>query len=418
MLPAKPKLTTSVCGLPVERSPRENQGSVCHSGGVIDLRHRFPGITEGVHQQWARFDGPAGTQVVDSAIEATGAWQRSGNNANSHGAFAAASACDALVDQARDTLGRLLHADPYGFVFGPSTTANVFSLTRAIGRDLRPGDEIICTRLDHDSNVSPWLLVAEDTGATVHLAEFDTASGRLPVESIATLLNERTRWVAVTGASNAIGTMPDITAIATAAHAAGAKVVVDGVHLTPHAPVGLGAIGCDVYSTSAYKWYGPHAGITWIEPGLLDSLQAYKVRPAPTTGAGRFMLGTPASENSAAVVAAAEFLMSVGLDTIRSHERALFSRLLDGITADERVTLYGPPDLDDRAPTLAFNVAGHSAEQVARALAAEQIAVWDGNYYALEAMASFGVEGAVRAGIALYLNNDDVDRLVDAVHRL
>ena len=163
-------------------------------------------------------------------------------------------------------MGRLLHADPYGFVFGPSTTANVFSLTRAIGRDLGPGDEIICTRLDHDSNVAPWLLIGEDTGATVHLRRVRRATGRLPVESITALLSERTRWVAVTGASNAIGTMPDITAITAAAHDAGAKVVVDGVHLTPHTGIDLGAIGCDVYSTSSYKWYGPHAGITWIEP--------------------------------------------------------------------------------------------------------------------------------------------------------
>lgn len=385
---------------------------------MLDLRHRFPGITEGVHQGWARFDGPAGTQVVDSAIEATGTWQRSGNNANSHGAFAAAQACDDLVDRLRDTMARLLHADPYGFVFGPSTTSNIFSITRAIGHDLQPGDEIICTRLDHDSNVSPWLLIGEDTGATVHLAPFDAETGRLPVESITALLNERTRWVAVTGASNAIGTMPDITAITAAAHAAGAKVVVDGVHLTPHIAVDLGAIGCDVYSTSSYKWYGPHAGITWVEPELLDRLHAYKVRPAPTTGAGRFMLGTPAYENLAAIDAAAEFLMGVGLDAINEYESALFSRLLDGLMADDRVTIYGPHDPVDRAPTLAFNVAGHTAAEVAQVLAGEQIAVWDGNYYALEAMASFGIDAAVRAGIAVYLGTADIDRLVGAVHAI
>jgi cysteine desulfurase family protein (TIGR01976 family) len=385
---------------------------------MLDLRHRFPGITEGVHQGWARFDGPAGTQVVDSAIEATGAWQRSGNNANSHGAFAAAQACDDLVDRLRDCMSRLLHADPYGFVFGPSTTSNIFSITRAIGHDLRPGDEIICTRLDHDSNVSPWLLIGEDTGATVHLAPFDAETGRLPVESITALLNEHTRWVAVTGASNAIGTMPDITAITTAAHAVGAKVVVDGVHLTPHTTVDIAAIGCDVYSTSSYKWYGPHAGITWVDAELLDRLHAYKVRPAPTTGAGRFMLGTPAYENLAAIEAAAEFLMSVGPDSIQAYERGLFSRLLDGLMADDRVTIYGPKDLEHRAPTLAFNVAGHTAADVATALAASQIAVWDGNYYALEAMASFGIDAAVRAGIAVYLGTDDIDRLVVAVHAL
>jgi cysteine desulfurase family protein (TIGR01976 family) len=391
---------------------------LCHSVGVLDLRRRFPAVTEGNYQGWARFDGPAGTQVVDSAIEATAAWQRSGNNANSHGQFAAAAACDALVADVQGTLGRLLGADPDGFVFGPSTTANVFSLSRAIGRDLTAADEIICTRLDHDSNVSPWLQVAEDTGANVRLVEFDVASGRLPVEAIADALTDRTRWVAVTGASNAIGTMPDIAAITTAAHAAGAGVVIDGVHLTPHAPVDIAAIGCDVYSTSSYKWYGPHAGITWIEPGVLDRLRAYKVRPAPDAGPGKFMLGTPSYESIAAIGAAAEFLMSVGMEAIAAHERELFAPLLDALLADERVTVYGPRELDRRAPTVAFNVAGHSAAEVARSLAAEHIAVWDGNYYALEAMASFGVEGAVRAGIAVYVSPADVDRLVEAVQRL
>ncbi|MDW3213218.1 MAG: cysteine desulfurase-like protein [Ilumatobacteraceae bacterium] len=385
---------------------------------MLDLRHRFPAVTEGTHAAWARFDGPAGTQVVDSAIQATTAWQRSGNNANSHGAFAAAQACDDLAEQVRGTMGELLHADPYGFIIGPSTTSNIFSLTRAIARGLGPGDEIICTQLDHDSNVSPWLLIAADTGATIQFAEFDPGSGRLPVKSVTELLNDRTRWVAVTGASNAIGTMPDVTAITAAAHEAGAQVVVDGVHLTPHAPVDLAAIGCDIYSTSSYKWYGPHAGITWVRPELLDELPAYKVRPAPDTGAERFQLGTPAYENLAAIDAAARFLIDTGMAAIQAHERGVFQRLLDGLAADERVTIYGPHDLVDRAPTLAFNVAGFTAEAVATALAAEQIAVWDGNYYALEAMDRLGIDGAVRAGIALYVTDDDVDRLVDAVGRL
>jgi cysteine desulfurase family protein (TIGR01976 family) len=385
---------------------------------MLDLRHRFPAITEGAHQGWARFDGPAGTQVVDSAIEATSAWQRSGNNANSHGSFAAAEACDALFEQVQGTIGRLLNVDPGGVMFGPSTTANVFSITRAIGRDLRPGDEIICTQLDHDSNVSPWLLVAEDTGAVVRFARFDPSTGRLPTDAVSDLLSDRTRWVAVTGASNAIGTMPDITTITAAAHDAGAKVMVDGVHLTPHAPVDVTSIGCDVYSTSSYKWYGPHASATWIEPGLLDRLHAYKVRPAPDTGPGRFMLGTPSYESFAAIDAAARFLLDTGVDVIQAHERELFTHLLDGLLTDDRVTVYGPHDLIDRAPTLAFNLDGFDAAEVARHLAAERIAVWDGHYYALEAMAALGIEGAVRAGIAVYLTIDDIERLLDAVDRL
>ena len=386
---------------------------------MVEMRHRFPGITEGVHRQWARFDGPAGTQVVDSAINATSAWQRSGNNANSHGSFAAADACDALVADTQQIVGQLLHADPAGIMFGPSTTANVFSITRAIGRDLGPGDEIVCTRLDHDSNVSPWLLVAEDNGATVRFAEFDATTGRLHTSAVEAQLTDRTKWVAVTGASNAIGTMPDIATISAAAHATGARVVVDGVHLTPHAPVDIAAIDCDIYSTSSYKWYGPHAGITWIRPELLDRLDAYTVRPAPTAGPGKFMLGTPAYENITSIGAAAAFLMEVGMDKVRAYERAVFSRLLDGLLADDRITVLGPLDLEDRAPTLAFNVSGLASAEVARRLAGEQVAVWDGNYYAVELMQAFGLpDGAVRAGIALYVTDDDVDRLLDAVRRL
>jgi cysteine desulfurase family protein (TIGR01976 family) len=370
---------------------------------------------------WARFDGPAGTQVVDCAIDASAEWQRSGNNANSHGAFAAADACDALVEHTQATMGELLRADPGGFVFGPSTTNNVFSITRAIGRELRAGDEIVCTRLDHDSNVSPWLLIAADTGSIVRMAEFDTATGRLETSAVTALLNARTRWVAVSGASNAIGTMPDITAITAAAHQVGAKVVVDGVHLTPHAPVDVGAVGCDVFSTSSYKWYGPHAGITWIEPGLLDRLPVYKVRPSPATGPGRLQLGTPAYESLAGIAAAARFLIDEGMDALGMHERALFTRLLDGLLSMPNVRVLGPHDTADRAPTLAFLVDGHSPNEVARALAAREIAVWDGNYYAVEVMDSYGLDveaGAVRAGIAAYTDETDVDRLLDAVDAL
>jgi cysteine desulfurase family protein (TIGR01976 family) len=384
---------------------------------VLDVRGRFPGLANG----WARFDGPAGTQVVDVAIDAAADWQRSGNNANSHGAFAAAQACDALVAGAQRTLSALLGADADGFVFGPSTTANVYSITRAIGRELEPGDEIVCTRLDHDSNVSPWLQVAEDTGAMVHLAPFDTSTGRLEVDEVTDRLGPRTRWVAVTGASNAIGTQPDITAITKAAHSIGARVVVDGVHLTPHAAVDVTGIGCDVYSTSSYKWYGPHAGITWVEPELLERLRAYKVRPAPRHGPGKLMLGTPSYEAIAGIDAAARFLLDVGVPAIVRHEGTLFARLLDGLLAMPNVRVLGPRDRADRAPTLAFLVEGYTPNEVARRLAAEHVAVWDGNYYAVEVMASYGLDvdtGAVRAGIAAYHDDSDIDRILDAVARL
>jgi cysteine desulfurase family protein (TIGR01976 family) len=388
---------------------------------MLDLRNRFPGVSEGSYQGWARFDGPAGTQVVDAAVEATGSWQRSGHNANSHGAFAASEACDALVEGVQHTMGRLLNTDPAGFMFGPSTTANVFSITRAIGRDLSPGDEIVCTRLDHDSNVAPWLEMAGDVGAIVRMAPFEVETGRLPVESITDLLYERTRWVAVTGASNAIGTRPDVAAISAAAHAAGAKVLVDGVHLTPHAWVDVSALGADAYVTSAYKWYGPHGSALWLTDEVRDDLVPYKVRPAPDEGPERWQLGTPAYENLAGIEATARFLVAEGMHAVVARERVVFGRLLDGLLAMPHVSVWGPHDLADRAPTLAFTVAGHHPDDVARSLAAEQVAVWSGHYYAVEVMASLGLDatgGAVRAGISCYTTDDDVDRLVAAVARL
>jgi len=382
--------------------------------GLHDIRARFPAVDG----HWARFDGPAGTQVVDAAIEAAADWQRSGNNANSHGSFAAAEACDALVEATSATMGRLLGADPGGMVFGPSTTANMMALTRAIGRELGPGDEVVCTTLDHDSNVSPWLLLAEDTGCTVHMAEFDPSTGRLSVDAVLDLVGPDTQWVAVTGSSNAVGTIPDVAAIVAGAHATGARVVVDGVHLTPHRAVDVSELGCDVYTTSSYKWYGPHAGIMWVEPGLLDDLDAYNVRPAPDRGPGRLQYGTPSWEGLAGIDAAAGFLLDVGLDRIAASEAVRFDRLLGGLHDLAGVRVVGPQDAANRAPTLMFEVAGVAPLTVADALAERRVAVWDGHNYAVEAMGPLGLDaeaGAVRAGVSVYTTDEDVDRLLAAV---
>ena len=380
-------------------------------------RSRFPGLAG----HWARFDGPAGTQMVDVAIDAIGDFCRSGSNANAHGLFDAAVEVDLVVERGRAAVGALLGADPGGIVFGPSSTNLLFGLTRAISRSLRPGDEVVCTQLDHDANVTPWRLAARDAGATAVMAKVDAAAGTLPVEAVTTQLTGRTRWVAVTGASNAIGTIPDVAAIAAAAHDLGARVVVDAVHLAPHRAIDVGALGCDVLATSPYKWYGPHAGVLWVEPGLLEELDAYRVRPAPSTGPGKLETGTPSFEAIAAIDAAARFLRETGLDAVRAAEEALFAPLLDGLLAMAGVEVYGRPDLEGRTPTVAFNVVWHHPDDVARALAGDRIAVWSGNYYAVEIMAALGLEsrgGAVRAGVCSYNTADDVDRLLAAVERL
>lgn len=381
------------------------------------IRDRFPAIDG----SWARFDGPAGTQVVEAAIEAAAHWQRSGNNANSHGAFAAAEACDALVDRTSAVMGRLLGASPSGMVFGPSTTANMMALTRAIGRQLNPGDEVICTTLDHDSNVAPWLLLSQDVGVIVRMAQFDPVAGRLTVDSVTDLLGPATRWVAVTGSSNAVGVIPDVAAITTAAHGVGANVLVDGVHLTPHRAVDVSAIDCDVFTTSSYKWYGPHAGIMWVEPDLLDELDVYKVRPAPDKGPGRLQYGTPSWEGLAGIEAAAAFLLEVGLEHIEASEAQRFGRMLDGLHGLAGVRVVGPQDGAERAPTLMFEVEGHQPGEVASLLAKRRVAVWDGHNYAIEAMVPLGLDaevGAVRAGISIYTTDEDVDRLLSAVAEL
>ncbi|NBO32832.1 MAG: aminotransferase class V-fold PLP-dependent enzyme, partial [Actinobacteria bacterium] len=229
---------------------------------------RFPGA----NGEWARFDGPAGTQMVDVAIRAASEWSAGGNNANTHGAFAQAHATDALLERARVVVGQLLDADPRGVCFGANMTTMTFALTRAIARTLQPGDRVVGTQLDHDANVSPWRIACEESGAEHVLAPFSIPDGRLDMKALTDLITPNTKWVAVTGASNLIGTMPDLRAVIALARHVGARVFVDAVHLVPHMPVSVRQLGCDVLATSPYKWYGPHAGVMCIEPNLLNAL--------------------------------------------------------------------------------------------------------------------------------------------------
>jgi cysteine desulfurase family protein (TIGR01976 family) len=380
------------------------------------MRDRFPGIGA----EWARFDGPAGTQMVDSAIDAMADFLRSGDNANGHGLFPASTASTGVVADARHCVGRLLGADPDGVVFGANMTTLNFALTRALARDWNPGDEIVGTRLDHDANVTPWRLAADDRGAVVRLAEFDVTTGRLDPEAVGSLVGPRTRWVAITGASNALGTMPDLAPVITAAHAAGARVLVDGVHLVPHGAVDVTALGCDAFLTSPYKWYGPHAGILWLAPDLRDALAPFKVRPAPDTAPERWETGTASFEAIAAIRAAGAFLLETGLDAIGAHESEVFRPLLEGLLDMDHVTVHGPHDRAARTPTVCFSVADRHPDAVAAALAADRVAVWSGNYYAVETMAALGLTegGAIRAGVSCYTDAADVDRLLSAVAAL
>jgi cysteine desulfurase family protein (TIGR01976 family) len=377
-------------------------------------RHRFPGLADG----WARFDAPAGAQPVDAAIEAMAAFMRSGAVANAHGAFEAAERTDALTDEARAVAGGFLGGDPRGVVFGPSMTTITLSFSAAVGRSLSPGDEIVCTRIDHDGNVRPWVIAAERAGATVRFAEPDPDTLELPASAVEAVLSERTRWVAVTAASNAVGSVPELDGIVSAAHAAGSRVYVDAVHAAPHRKLDVGALDCEALVCSAYKWFGPHQSILWARPEILEELRPDKLRPSPDTVPDRWETGTPAFEGLAGVIAAAQYLHDVGFDAIRAHEEALFARMLEGLRSIGGVKVYGAAA--DRVPTLMFTVPGKASHEVASELSTEQVAVWDGNYYAWELFNLLGLEpeGAVRAGVVHYNDDEDVDRLLSAVERV
>jgi cysteine desulfurase family protein (TIGR01976 family) len=359
--------------------------------------------------------------MVDSAITAVSDWMASGNTAANGGPFAAAEECQRLMDRTRDAVGQFLGADPNGISFGPNMTSLTFAVSRAIGDTLRPGDRIVGTRLDHDANITPWRRAADAAGAQHVLAPFDPATGQLPAESVIELIDEHTRWVTVPGASNLLGSIPNLAPIVEAAHAVGAYVYVDAVHLAPHRKIDIAALGCDALVTSPYKWYGPHSGLLWMRPELLESLPVFKVRPATNTGPGRLETGMPNFEGIAGIEAAARFLIEEDMDQLAAAEAEVFSHLLEGLQSINGVKVWGSQTLDHRVPTAAFTIDGVHPADASKALAAEKIAVWDGHNYAVEVVDQLGLAdsgGVVRAGVSRYVEQPDVDRLLGAVREL
>ncbi len=380
-------------------------------------RSRFPGA-EG---PWARFDGPAGTLMVDVAVDAMTEYLRSGHVANLGGRFEASCVSDQLVGEARRTVAELLGADPDGVVFGANATSLILALVRWIEPTLRPGDAVLCSQLDHDANVAPWLHAAGRSGADVRMLPVNTGNGRLRDDLLDELCDSRVRWVAITGASNAIGTIPDLATIVSAAHRQGARVVVDAVHLVPHAPVDIARLRCDALVTSPYKWYGPHCGVLWLAPELRAEIQPVNVRTAPADPPRRFETGTLPIEALVGVTAAALYLSGTRTEQGAASEHEVFAPLLEGLLEMPHVSVVGPPELHARTPTVAFTVEGHTPDDVASALAAQEIAIWSGHHYAMELMKAFGLwekGGVARAGVVRYTTEDDVTRLLDAVRAL
>jgi cysteine desulfurase family protein (TIGR01976 family) len=391
---------------------------------VERVRGSFPALREGA----AHFDGPGGSQVprqVGHAIAGT----ITAAIANRGTVTAAEQRADAVVNEARQAVADLVGGNPAGVVFGRSMTQLTYDISRALAKQWSAGDEVVVTRLDHDANIRPWVRAAEVAGATVRWAPFDPDTGELAVSAITDLLSERTRVVAVTGASNILGTRPDVRAIADAAHAHGTLVYVDGVHLTPHAPVDMAALGADFFVCSPYKFLGPHLGTLAADPALLEKLEPDKLLPATNDVPDRFELGTLPYELLAGTTAAIDFLADLvdsgntdrrgrlvaSMTTLEDYEAELFTTLLEGLAKLDGVTLYG--NAARRTPTALFSVAGRTPQEVYERLALAGVNAPAGNFYALEASRWLGLgdDGAVRAGLAPYTDSSDIDRLLTAV---
>ncbi|MCP9485508.1 MAG: cysteine desulfurase-like protein [Gaiellaceae bacterium MAG52_C11] len=373
--------------------------------------------TTALDRQLVFFDGPGGTQCPDEVIDAIARYLRE-DNANIGAPYETSVHTVELVERARTTAGRFLNCHPDEVAFGPTMTSLNFLLTRCLGRTLARGDEVLVTKLDHDANVSPWLELEHDLGIVVRFVEVrDDLT--LDLDDLDRQLSDRTRVVAFPVASNAVGTAPDVARIVELAHGAGALTWADAVHYGPHGPIDVAAWDVDVLLCSPYKYFGPHLGLAFGKRDLLESWRPYKVRPAANEPVGhRFEHGTQQHELLAGFVAAVEYLESLGWDAIVTHERELGQRFLDGLP--ERVELYGLRSMEGRVPTFCFNLPGRSAEAVAIELATREIAVWHGDYYAVEVMRQLRLEGtgAVRAGFVHYNTHGEVDRLLAALGEL
>jgi len=400
------------------------------------VRAQFPALA--VEQDGAPvlyLDNPAGTQVPERTITAIGRYLRTAN-ANVHGPFLTSTRTDALLAAARQGMAAFLGAaSPREIAFGPNMTTLTFGLSRAVGRRLAPGDEVLVTELDHDANVTPWLDLAE-RGIVVRRVPVRLPECTLDLDALAALLSPRTRLVAMTMASNAVGTAPDIAAIARLVHEAGAWLWVDAVHYGPHGPIDVQALDVDFLVCSAYKFFGPHLGILYGRQALLEELSPYQLRPAPHTVPEKFETGTKNHECLAGLVGTLDYLSELGrrqpgladaapaaalpaaMTAIRAYEQTLSAAIIRGLATVPGLRLYGIGDPDrvaERVTTFAFTLDGHATPDVGRALASAGIFAWTGNYYALDIMERLGLEGhggAVRIGAVHYNTLAEVDRLI------
>lgn len=404
------------------------------------VRAQFPALRQEVNGRPAVFfDAPGGTQVPQRVIDALRDYLVS-SNANTHGAFATSRRSDETIANAHAAVADLLGCDADEVVFGPNMTTLTFALSRAIGRELKPGDELVVTRLDHDANVAPWVAL-EERGAVVRSVDIHPQDCTLDMDDLKRQINARTRLVAVGYAANSVGTINNVTEIVRLAHAAGALAFVDAVHYAPHGSIDVRALDCDFLACSSYKFFGPHCGVLYGKRQHLTRLRPYKVRPAPEDIPGRWETGTQNHEGLAGVAAAIDYLAELGrrhdpaaatrraqplaaYKAIREYERGLAERLISGLLDIPGLTFYGirdPEGFAQRTPTVAIRIARHSPRELAEFLGARGIFTWDGNYYALNLTERLGVEssgGMLRIGLVHYNTAEEVDLLLEALRGL
>jgi len=412
---------------------------------ISQIRAKFPAL-----QRDAIFlDNPAGTQVAQQVLDRMNHYLVE-TNANAHGAFATSRESDIMINETRSAAADFLGASrPEEIVFGPNMTSLTFNLSRSLARWLEPGDEIVVTRLDHDANITPWTLVAEDRGCMVRWVDFDVETGELNMESLSAALEYKPKIVAIGYASNALGTINPVEQITKMAHEVGSLVFVDAVQYAPHGPIDVTKLGCDFLTCSSYKFFGPHQGLLYGKFDLLEQLTAYKVRPAKDHAPDKFETGTKSHEGIAGILGALEYLAWVGetfggdyeekfagvyegrqlqlrkaMDAIRAYEYEISRALLEVVTRTPGVRLYGPADpkkLEGRVPTFAINVEGIHPRVVAEKLGNDNIYVWDGHYYAVAVTERLGVEesgGMVRIGPAHYNTLDEIARFAASLGRI
>jgi len=408
------------------------------------LRDHFPALARTLNGvPIAYLDGPGGTQVTRECIDAmTGYLERS--NANHGGAFEASIETDAMLDEVHAATADFLGAaDPGEISFGANMTTLTFAMSRALGRDIGPGDEIVVTRLDHDANVAPWLAMAEDRGASVRWLELAEDGVSLDLDRLHDVLTDRTRIVAVGLASNALGTITDVRRVTDAAHAAGAIAYVDAVHAAPHLSIDVTALGADLLACSPYKFFAPHLGALYGRRELLERLAAHRVRPAGEALPGKWETGTQNHEALAGLLGTYRYLEMVGraygdaaatddrrttlraaMTAIRLHERDLSAGTLERLATVPGLRVHGIADharLEERVPTVSVTLDGHHPRAVAEHLASRAISTWDGDFYAWELVRAMGLDaagGLLRIGLVHYNTLDEVDRLVEALREL